>query len=160
MKLIMIKNLELLIPPPIVAFVCAIAMWLLWYRFPGYEIFIAATFRLILALLLVVVGMTLGLGSVLGFRRRRTTVNPMDPQATTVLLTDGFYRVSRNPMYLGVLLLLVAFAVALGNPVSVIPVVFFVLYITIFQIKPEERVLAENFGDTFSIYSGKVRRWI
>ena len=101
-----------------------------------------------------------GLGSVLGFRRRRTTVNPMDPQATTVLLTDGFYRISRNPMYLGVLLLLVAFAVALGNPVSVIPVVFFVLYITIFQIKPEERILAENFGDTFSVYSGKVRRWI
>ena len=156
----MIKKLELLIPPPIVAFVCAIAMWLLWYAFPGYEIFIAGTFRLVVALVLVVLGMILGLGAVLGFRRQRTTVNPMDPQATSALVTGGLYRFSRNPMYLGVLLFLIAFAVALGNPVSVVPVVCFVLYITIFQIKPEERIIAENFGDAFSDYSGKVRRWI
>lgn len=156
----MIKNLELLIPPPLVAFVCAIAMWLLWYRFPGYEIFLAGTIRLILALFLVVLGMALGLGSVLSFRRHRTTVNPMDPQATTALVTNGFYRISRNPMYLGVLLLLIAFAIALGNPVSVVPVVCFVFYITIFQIKPEEKILARHFGDAFSDYSEKVRRWI
>lgn len=156
----MIKSLDLLVPPPIVAVICAIAMWLLWYRFPGYEIFLAGTFRLILALLLVILGMTLGLGSVLSFRRQRTTVNPMDPQATTVFITDGFYRISRNPMYLGVLMLLIAFAIALGNPLSVVPVVCFVLYITIFQIKPEERILAENFSEAFKAYSGRVRRWI
>ena len=101
--------------------------------------------------------------SVLGvasFRLARTTVNPMTPDATTALVVSGIYRVTRNPMYLGFLLLLLAELVWLSNPVAFLVAPAFVLYLNRFQIGPEEIALRSRFGEAFNSYAAHVRRWI
>ena len=152
--------MELKIPPPIVAMVCAMLMWLLAQMFPMLELNLPRNMRLNVALLVLAVGLVIGMVAVLGFRRQKTTVNPMDPQATRSLVISGVYRVSRNPMYLGLLLMLTALGIAFANLVSLLVLVVFVAFIQIFQIKPEERVLAERFGQDFDEYCKRVRRWI
>ena len=75
-------------------------------------------------------------------------------------LTTGLYRVTRNPMYLGMLLVLFGWAVFLSNLAALLIAPLFALYITRFQIIPEERVLAEKFGAAFMAYQSQVRRWL
>ena len=84
----------------------------------------------------------------------------MKPSNTNTLVTDGLYRYTRNPMYLGMLLLLSAYALWLGNPVAVVPLIMFVWYISRFQIMPEELALKKIFGQQFDEYTSSVRRWI
>jgi len=94
------------------------------------------------------------------FFKKRTTPNPMKPEFTTGLVTNGMYKISRNPMYLGMLIMLIGFAVYLGQltPFLVLPVFYFV--ITEMQIKPEEEILEQKFGQEFLAYKNKVRRWL
>lgn len=110
-------------------------------------------------LLAVAGGVVAGLG-VVSFRRAQTTVNPLTPQAASSLVTTGIYRVSRNPMYLGMLLLLAAFAVFLANAAALIILPVFILYMNRFQITPEERALSSMFGPDFTAYTERVRRWM
>lgn len=100
-----------------------------------------------------------GLG-VVSFRRARTTVNPLTLDATTALVASGVYRVSRNPMYLGFLLILLAEIVWLANPLALLIGPAFVLYLNRFQITPEENALQARFGAEFNSYAARVRRWI
>ena len=76
------------------------------------------------------------------------------------MVRSGIYRVSRNPMYLGFLLALLALAIFLANPLSLVLVPLFVVYMNRFQIGPEERALVALFGQEFASYSLKVRRWL
>ncbi len=94
------------------------------------------------------------------FRKARTTVNPLKPQAATSLVTTGIYAVTRNPMYLGMVLVLIGWAGFLASPISVMGPVLFWLYIDRFQIQPEERAMSALFGSSFAEYSARVRRWI
>lgn len=94
------------------------------------------------------------------FIREQTTVNPMQPQQTVLLVTNGIYQRTRNPMYLGFSLMLAGTGVALGNFLSVALVPFYVTYLTQFQIVPEERVLLKKFGEGYLAYAKKVGRWI
>ena len=94
------------------------------------------------------------------FRRRRTTVDPIQPQKASSLVIDNVFRYTRNPMYLGLVLVLGAWAVYLSNLASLVMLPVFIAYLTRFQIQPEERVLLEKFGDDFEQYMRKVRRWI
>ena len=73
--------------------------------------------------------------------------------------TTRIYRLSRNPMYLGFLLVLAAWAVLLANVLVLLPVVAFVIYMNRFQITPEERALAVMFGTEFNAYKRRVRKW-
>jgi protein-S-isoprenylcysteine O-methyltransferase Ste14 len=96
----------------------------------------------------------------IAFRRARTTTNPLKPEAASSLVIAGVYRYTRNPMYVGVACVLVGWAVYRGSlPAFVVPVLF-VLFITRFQIIPEERVLSAKFGPKFAEYQAKVRRWL
>lgn len=99
-------------------------------------------------------------GAGIRFRRANTTVNPLKPQAASSLVTAGIYRYTRNPMYLGLLFLLVAWAVLLSSPFALLGPVAFVTYISRFQIVPEERVLAALFGAEYAAYQAGVRRWL
>lgn len=90
----------------------------------------------------------------------RTTINPFDPSRTTRLVTGGVYRLSRNPLYLSLLLLLVAYAIRLGTWTEWVGPTLFAAYITRFQIIPEERILAQKFGEEFAAYRQRTRRWI
>jgi protein-S-isoprenylcysteine O-methyltransferase Ste14 len=93
------------------------------------------------------------------FGLARTTINPLDPSRASVLVTGGIYRITRNPMYLSMLLLLIAYAVRLGSWVECLGPVLYATYVTRFQIIPEERMLAVKFGAAFLAYRNRTRRW-
>ena len=95
--------------------------------------------RIAAALALAVMGFLVIALAVKGFRNERTSVNPMDLDRTSTVVTSGIYRMSRNPMYLGMLLCLLGFGCLLGNPFSLAAAVLFVPAITRLQIIPEER---------------------
>ena len=84
----------------------------------------------------------------------------MKPGETTALVAVGVYKLTRNPMYLGMLLMLIGWAIFLSNVVAFAFLPVFVLYINRFQIEPEERVLALKFGSEFAAYQTRVRRWL
>lgn len=152
------SRLELLIPPPAVMLVTGAIMWLLSALFPGLALpwLHSRAGGAVIGLL----GLSISLAGVLAFKRASTTVDPRRPAETSTLVTSGIYRHSRNPMYVGVLLILLGWAVSLGNPLSALCALAFVAYITRYQILPEERLLLGKFGAEFLEYKSKVRRWI
>jgi len=109
---------------------------------------------------LFLTGILFTVSAMLTFRRSKTTVNPLKPETATALVSGGPFRVSRNPMYLGLLLVLVGWSVSLGAPWSLAGPVAFVFYIQRFQIIPEERVMALKFGVAYAQYCAGVRRWL
>lgn len=150
--------LELKVPPPIVTLVLALLMWLT--PATAGQVQIAYLARVLGAIILVCVGQGIAIAGMLAFRRAKTTVNPVQASLASSLVVQGVYRYTRNPMYVGLLLTLLAWAVFLANPIAVVWLVVFVLYITRFQIIPEERVLASLFGAEYEAYKHRVRRWI
>jgi protein-S-isoprenylcysteine O-methyltransferase Ste14 len=116
--------------------------------------------RSIAGIAFVVAGVGIALAGVKSFARANTTVNPIRPAATSSLVVTGVYRFSRNPMYLGMVLVLLGWAAYLANAMAFLLVPAFVLYISRFQIVPEERVLFEKFGSEFTMYKASVRRWL
>ncbi len=116
--------------------------------------------RQAIALGLAAVGVGVAGAGVVSFRRAKTTVNPLKPETASSLVVSGIYRVSRNPMYLGALIVLVGWAVLLANVLAFIAAATFVLYLNRFQIVPEENALTAHFGPAFSGYCAKVRRWL
>lgn len=152
------SGLELKIPPPVVALVAVAAMWGLAQVLPVVDL--PRGMRLALAGVVALSGViTTGWGFAI-FRRARTTVNPHHPAKSTSLVTSGPYRATRNPMYLGLLLVLAGWAVYLASLPALLGPVAFVLYIGRFQIAPEERVLQGLFGDEYLAYTTRVRRWL
>lgn len=133
-------------------------MWLLAALFPAAAFRFPAQ-RLTAAILLLLAGMV-GIAGVRAFARARTTVNPLQPQAASRLVTSGIYRHSRNPMYLALLLALLGWSAWLGNAAALLLIPLFVLAMNRLQIRPEERALESLFGDAFRSYARKVRRWI
>jgi protein-S-isoprenylcysteine O-methyltransferase Ste14 len=116
--------------------------------------------RIAAALALAALGVAFSVSGALAFARAKTTKNPMKPQAATSLVVAGVYKITRNPMYLGLSLLLLAWAVFLWSAWALLGPIIFVGYISRFQIAPEERVLASLFGSEYSAYKAKVRRWL
>ncbi|MCP4187497.1 MAG: isoprenylcysteine carboxylmethyltransferase family protein [Gammaproteobacteria bacterium] len=94
------------------------------------------------------------------FKAASTTVNPLRPEESTQLVTTGIYQFSRNPMYVGFFLFLLAWAVLLGSLMVVLVLPLFILLITKVQILPEEEVLQRKFGENYINYKGRVRRWV
>ncbi|MGS5085942.1 methyltransferase family protein [Hydrogenophaga sp. A37] len=150
--------LELRIPPPVVGLVVAVAMWFLAALGPALAV--PDTVRLWLALAIAGVGGCFDLSGLIAFVRRHTTVNPLKPSNTSALVTSGVYRITRNPMYVGMACLLAAWAVWLGALWPWLGPVAFVIYITRFQIRPEERALTALFGEAYTQYAMRVRRWL
>ena len=148
--------LDTKIPPPIVAILIGGCIYLTRDWLPQFESDYLFYAGLGFELLAVVINLT----AILSFIKNKTTINPVKPQTTTSLVTTGVFAFSRNPMYLGFLLFLIGFTLQV-NIVGGIPLLFlFPLYINIFQIIPEERALAEKFGQEFQEYAENVRRWI
>jgi len=152
------KSLEVKIPPPAVAAAIAVAMWATSRLAPLLQI--PSALRLGTAAAILLVGIGFSAGGVLAFRRARTTLNPTKPEQASSLVRSGIYRVTRNPMYVGLLCVLVAWAVFLSSAWALLGPVVYVLYINRFQIAPEERALARLFGSEFADYRAKVRRWL
>jgi protein-S-isoprenylcysteine O-methyltransferase Ste14 len=96
----------------------------------------------------------------LAFRRANTTINPVKIEAASSIVTNGIYRYTRNPMYVGLTLLLAGWAIHIAVPFVLLGPLVFILYITRFQIIPEERVLTSKFGGEYRKYQERVRRWL
>lgn len=152
------QALELKIPPPIVFLICAAVMWGIAALLPAAVITFPG--RGLLAGLLIATGITFGITGVIAFYRARTTVHPHKPEITSAIVTSGIYRISRNPMYVGLLLFLTAWALYLANCLALVMLPVFVAYITRFQILPEERALTAKFGADYVAYRQTVRRWL
>jgi protein-S-isoprenylcysteine O-methyltransferase Ste14 len=150
--------LELKVPPPVVALLVAAAMW--GITMIGAPVEVPDVVRYAAAATFAIAGGRISVAGVIWFRRAKTTVNPLKPENTSSLVTAGIYRVTRNPMYLGLLFVLLAWAVFLSSAWALAGPIAFALYIDRFQIAPEERVLATMFGDTYSAYKARVRRWL
>jgi protein-S-isoprenylcysteine O-methyltransferase Ste14 len=150
--------LELKVPPPVVALLVAAAMW--GISMIGAPIEVPRVVRHVVAATIAMAGGCISLAGVIWIRRAKTTVNPLKPEKTSSLVTAGIYRFTRNPMYLGLLCVLLAWAVFLSSAWALFGPVAFVLYIDRFQIAPEERVLATVFGAAYSQYKARVRRWL
>jgi protein-S-isoprenylcysteine O-methyltransferase Ste14 len=121
---------------------------------------VAVPYRHLLAGVLAVIGGAIDLVSVAAFVRARTTINPLAPSRAGQLVISGMFRFSRNPMYLGMLLILCGAAVWFGQPLNVLILALFVWVITLVQIKPEEAALTEKFGERYLDYCRRVRRWL
>jgi len=113
-----------------------------------------------LAAIISGVGIFFILAGVYEFQKAKTTLNPTTPAATSSVVASGIYRVSRNPMYVGFLLVLTGWAIFLSHPLPFLLLPAFVAYMNRFQISPEERVLSAKFGDEYDTYKQSVRRWL
>ncbi|MGV8843861.1 MAG: methyltransferase family protein [Pseudomonas sp.] len=152
------RALENKIPPPIVTTVFALLMWLV-ARY-GLVLDVTYSARVLLALLLMAVAVCFSMAGVLSFRQAQTTVNPLKPESASALVRSGIYQYSRNPMYVGFALLLLAWVCFLASPLALLGVPGFILYMNRFQISPEERALTTLFGREFQAYQAQVRRWL
>ena len=151
-------SLEVKVPPPAVALLFGLLMWLASSVIAPVEVPFGT--RVGVALVLACVGLTFGCAAMLSFVRAKTTMNPTKPSATSSLVTGDVFRFTRNPMYLSLLLYLLAWAAYLSNWLALLLVPVFVLYINELQIKPEERALSALFGAEFASYKARVRRWL
>ena len=144
------------IPPPIVALICILINYLSTYlinpiKFPNIEI---------IGGLILLFGVVTAVLATLLFKKDKTTVNPRNPEKTTTLVTNGIFSITRNPMYLGLFLSISSTILFFGAWFGIIILMFFVWYINKFQIIPEEEAMEKLFGNKYSEYRQKVRRWI
>jgi protein-S-isoprenylcysteine O-methyltransferase Ste14 len=151
-------NLDNKVPPPVVATLVAATMWGISTYEPALSL--SAEMTETLVLLLVIIGVLFDVCGLLAFRQSKTTINPMSPDKASALVTGGIYRFSRNPMYVGLVLFLTAWAIQLSMLWPFIGPVLFVIYINRFQIAPEERIMESKFRDEYSVYKNRVRRWL
>ncbi len=152
------RALELKVLPPVVALTILLAMWVISLFTPSAEI--GLLFRALAGATIALLGVGISFSGVAAFRRAETTVNPMKPGDASSLVTNGVFRFTRNPMYLGMLLVIIGWAVFLSAPWVFAGPLAFVAYLTRFQITPEERVLASIFGEPYRSYISQVRRWL
>lgn len=152
------KALELKVPPVAVLLLCGGGMWLLSSLAPALALSIPG--RRLLAVVVACAGLATGLAGVLAFRAAQTTFDPRYPHQSSALVRTGMYRRSRNPMYLGLLLMLLGWATFLANGLAFMVLPVFVLYMNRFQIVPEEHAMLASFGDEYRDYRVAVRRWI
>lgn len=150
--------METKIPPPLTTLLFGLVMWIVdgqisfgHMEFPGGSLFAYAA---------ILVGIAIMIAANVSFRKAKTTVNPLSPDKASTLVDNGIFSRTRNPMYLGMLLILVGWFIGLGNIVNVIFLPAFVWYMTKFQIMPEEKALTGVFGSPYEDYLKRVRRWI
>ena len=144
------------IPPPIITLICGLGIYFSRPLFPKYS-YISID---IIAALFLLLGITTLITAVLSFKRQSTTINPLQPEKASSLVVSGIFKYSRNPMYLGMLLILISMTINFNFVGGILIIFVFVAFITKFQIIPEEIVLEKLFGEEFIRYKKKTRRWI
>ena len=144
------------IPPPLVVLILVISTF-----FSSKKIdLIQIPFQTSIAIFILSVGILILINPVLKFIKSKTTINPIKFKKVNKLVTSGIYRYSRNPMYLGMLMIVVSSSTFYLNIYSILTPLFFYLWINRFQIKREEVFLTEKFGEDYLSYKKKTRRWI
>jgi protein-S-isoprenylcysteine O-methyltransferase Ste14 len=152
------KAIENRVPPPLIVLLIGGAMWCV-ARYSQHVLW-PNGLRMTIVVCLFVAGVAFGGSGFRAFARARTTIDPVNLESASVLVTGGIFRVSRNPMYVGFAVLLAAWAIWLQAPWALAGVLLFVAFIQRFQIIPEERVLTAKFGASYDQYRERVRRWL
>lgn len=152
--------LEHRVPPPLVVLLCALLAWGLDAAVPGARLDLPRSVPLVAGPGIALLGVALDVWALWTFRRHHTTPSPLAPRRTRLVVQAGPYAFTRNPMYLGLALLLLGAAAWLGNPLALLPLALFIGWITRWQILPEERALREKFGSDYDGYCARVRRWL
>lgn len=150
-------SLDLKIPPPVIFILCVVFQGIFFFLFPDWTM--ENPLHLYFFAFLAILSLFFGISSVRIIRKAKTTLSPLTPEKTAVLVTHGIYRYTRNPMYLSLFLALLAIAAFLSHPAAMIISFLLPFYLTLFQIKPEETLLREKFGQKYQLYCKKVRRW-
>ena len=150
--------MRLKIPPPFVMIAHMLLVWIVARFLPSLNLTFPGQRDLVL--IIGVTGVALAMVAMGLFRRAKTTVDPLNPQKAEQLVTTGVYKFTRNPMYLGLILILLAWVIMKGNPLNLLFIITCMAFLTHYQIKPEEEALSERFGDQYQHYKSQVRRWI
>ncbi len=152
------RFLETRVPAPVIAAVAGASMK--WYtRSHGIAVDPCAL-RMHLGVALSQLSAVVALAAVAGLWHARTTIDPLRPHRARALVTTGVFRYTRNPMYLSLLILLVAYAIRIDSIWVWLGPLFFLAYVTKFQVIPEERALLARFGEAFAQYRCGTRRWL
>lgn len=151
--------MKLKIPPLAQGAAALLLIWLLDRYIPVYRF--DFRYQNMLAAAISLPGLFIAAAGIIAFRQSKTTVDPRRPEKASALVVQGVYKFTRNPMYLGLLLAIIGFALYLGAlPGVIVAPVLFVLFINRFQIAPEESALSKKFGQDYIKYCTKVRRWL
>lgn len=146
------------IPPPVYMLLCGALMWFVAHT--PYALIVDVPFERFLAAIVAMAAIAIDVTAIWHFRQSRTTINPLNPQKSSSLVTHGIYRYTRNPMYVGMLLLLIAWALLLESVTSLLGPAAFVVTLTTMQIRPEEEAMKSLFPDEYQDYCRRVRRWM
>ncbi|MGD0590766.1 MAG: isoprenylcysteine carboxylmethyltransferase family protein [Bacteroidota bacterium] len=152
------KALQLKIPPPIVTVIFAACMWAVTNIVPGYSF--AIPYCKTLSCIISVIGGIISVFALYSFYSAKTTINSVQLNYSSSFVVSGVYSFTRNPMYLGLLFVLLGWFLFLSNILAMVFIPLFILFINYFQIKPEEKALELKFGQAFILYKLKVRRWL
>ena len=151
-------GLVLKLPPLALGVIVAGLMWCASSATPAFDFRFPA--NILSSASLALLGAGIIVSGIVSFRRAKTTVNPMRPESASSLVVSGIYQYTRNPMYLGLLLILLGWAAFLSNLAAFALLPAFVVYMNHFQIAPEERALGSLFAQEYQAYRARVRRWI
>ena len=144
------------IPPPIIVLTLIISIY-----FSSKKIdLINIPFQLEISFFILSLGILVFINPVLKFIKSKTTINPIQFEETNRLVTSGIFKYSRNPMYLGMLMIIISTSIFYLNIYSILTPFLFILWINKFQIKREEVFLTKKFGKEYLSYKNKTRRWI
>lgn len=152
------KFLECKIPPALQFVITASFMWWVSKNFPRFTF--SNSILSWIGISFFSIGVIIGVAGVIEFWKKKTTVDPHRPEKVSSFVNSGIYHITRNPMYLGLLIGLIGILFYFANPLNILLVIGFVLYMNRFQITPEERAMTKKFGDDFLEYKESVRRWI
>ena len=144
------------IPPPIVTFFFGLCIYFSQEYFPESNL----EFLTILSYIFYFAGLSTLILAVSLFKKQNTTVNPIKIENASSLVTSGIFEYSRNPMYLGMALILFGLAIMFNLIGGIMFTLLFTMYITKFQIRPEEEVMERFFGADFIKYKQNVRMWL
>lgn len=146
------------VPPPVLMVAVALLMWLTAKSIPGQAW--PGIARFAAAAAFAASGIAFNVAGFRAIRHAGSTIDPTRPTAASTLVIGGPFQLSRNPMYVGFTLMLLAWAAWLQSPWVFAGPLIYVLYLTRWQIVPEERALRAKFGAAYSEYEARVRRWL
>ena len=144
------------IPPPILVMILVISNY---FSSKKIDLILLPNQDLI-SIIILLIGMLILINPIFKFIKSKTTIDPIKFKKVNKLITSGIYKYSRNPMYLGLLMIVISTSIFYLNIFSITTPFFFYFWINRFQIKREEIFLTEKFGKEYSLYKSKTRRWM
>ena len=144
------------IPPPIITLICGLSIYFSRPLF-SEKIYIYSN---IISILFFFFGSAFLVFALSSFKKQKTTISPLQPEKASALVISNVYKYSRNPMYLGMLFILISLSIRYNIIGGIIAISFFIFFITKFQIKPEEVQMEKLFGEKYVLYKDRTRMWI